>query len=101
MRRPSMTNEDELRWSEHSHSEKFGHRRKQLGSAAGGERLGCSLYEMTPGRKAWPYHYHLANEEASTSSTSRARSGSANRSSPFLGEVTWRCRWENQERTRS
>jgi uncharacterized cupin superfamily protein len=64
MRRPSMTNEDELRWSEHSHSEKFGHRRKQLGSAAGGERLGCSLYEVTPGRRAWPYHYHLANEEA-------------------------------------
>ncbi len=59
-----MTNEDELRWSEHSHSEKFGHRRKQLGSAAGGERLGCSLYEVPPGRRAWPYHYHLANEEA-------------------------------------
>jgi uncharacterized cupin superfamily protein len=35
-----------------------------LGSAAGGEKLGCSLYEVPPGRRAWPYHYHLANEEA-------------------------------------
>ena len=33
-------------------------------SSAGGEKLGCSLYEVPPGRRAWPYHYHLANEEA-------------------------------------
>ena len=26
--------------------------------------MGCSLYEVPPGRRAWPYHYHLANEEA-------------------------------------
>jgi uncharacterized cupin superfamily protein len=30
----------------------------------GGEKLGCSLYEVPPGHRAWPYHYHLANEEA-------------------------------------
>lgn len=39
-------------------------RRKQLGEAAGGEALGCSLYELPPGENAWPYHYHTANEEA-------------------------------------
>jgi uncharacterized cupin superfamily protein len=44
--------------------EKFGYRRKQLSSAAGGEKLGCSLYEVLPGGKAWPYHYHLGKEEA-------------------------------------
>jgi hypothetical protein len=43
MRRPNVTNEDELRWSGHSHSKKFGHHRKQLGSVGGGEKLGCSL----------------------------------------------------------
>ena len=64
MRQPNVTNEDELRWSEHSHGEKFGYRRKSLSSATGGEKLGCSLYEVPPGRRAWPYHYHLANEEA-------------------------------------
>ncbi len=64
MRRPNVTNEDELRWVEHSHGEKFGYRRKSLSSASGGEKLGCSLYEVEPGRRAWPYHYHGANEEA-------------------------------------
>ncbi len=37
---------------------------KQLGEAAGGERLGCSLYELPPGCQPWSYHYHAANEEA-------------------------------------
>ena len=64
MDHPNVVNEKELVWGEQSHGERFGHRRKQLGSAAGGERLGCSLYEVPPGRRAWPYHYHLANEEA-------------------------------------
>ncbi len=61
---PNLVNENDLDWGEQSHGEKFGHRRKQLSSAAGGEKLGCSLYEIPPGRRAWPYHYHLANEEA-------------------------------------
>ncbi|USZ73870.1 cupin domain-containing protein [Halorussus vallis] len=39
-------------------------RRVRLGAAAGGERLGCSLYEVPPGKKVWPYHYHIGNEEA-------------------------------------
>ena len=59
----NVVNEQDLEWSQQSHGEKFGYRRKQLGSAAGGERLSCSLYEVPPGRRAWPYHYHLANEE--------------------------------------
>lgn len=61
---PTVATEDELQWTEHSHGEKFGYKRKSLSSAAGGERLGCSLYEVEPGKRAWPYHYHGANEEA-------------------------------------
>jgi uncharacterized cupin superfamily protein len=61
---PNVVNEQDLDWGEQSHGEKFGRRRKQLSSAATGEKLGCSLYEVPPGRRAWPYHYHLANEEA-------------------------------------
>ena len=61
---PNVVNEQDLEWGEQSHEEKFGYRRKHLGSAPGGEKLGCSLYEVPPGRRAWPYHYHLANEEA-------------------------------------
>ncbi len=64
MRHPNVVNESELAWNEHSHGEKFGYLRKSLSGAAGGENLGCSLYEVPPGRRAWPRHYHLANEEA-------------------------------------
>ena len=39
-------------------------RLKQLGKAAGGRKLGCMMHELPPGKRAWPYHYHLANEEA-------------------------------------
>jgi len=39
-------------------------RRRKLAAAAGGEALGCSLYELPPGAAAWPYHHHTANEEA-------------------------------------
>ena len=62
--RPNVIGHGDLEWEEQSHGEKFGYRRTQLGSAAAGEKLGCSLYEVSPGHRAWPYHYHLANEEA-------------------------------------
>jgi uncharacterized cupin superfamily protein len=61
---PNVVNENELEWTERAHGEKFGYRRKSLSAATGGEKLGCSLYEIPPVRRAWPYHYHLANEEA-------------------------------------
>lgn len=38
-------------------------RRVRLGDT-GGQRLGCSLYEVPPGGQPWSYHYHVANEEA-------------------------------------
>jgi uncharacterized cupin superfamily protein len=28
-----------------------------------GERLAGSLYELAPGERTWPYHYHWGNEE--------------------------------------
>jgi len=63
--RPSnVASEGDLGWSEQADGDKFGYRRKQLGSSAGGEKLGCSLYEVPPGRTAFPRHYHPANEEA-------------------------------------
>ena len=39
-------------------------RRAKLGDAAGSRRLGCSLHEVPPGERTWPYHFHTANEEA-------------------------------------
>jgi uncharacterized cupin superfamily protein len=62
--RSHVVNENELEWGEQSHGEKYAHRRKALGAATQGEKLGCSLYEVPPGYRAWPFHYHYANEEA-------------------------------------
>ena len=56
-------NEDDLDWDDVERgATRF--RRKRLAAAAGGERLGCSTYEIPPGGRLWPYHYHAANEEA-------------------------------------
>jgi uncharacterized cupin superfamily protein len=62
--RTNIVRQDELPWAESGHGERFHCRRKQLGAAAGGDKLGCSLYELAPGTSAFPAHYHNANEEA-------------------------------------
>lgn len=62
--RPNTVNEDEIDWTHESHEEEFEVRRKKLGLVAGGERIGCGLYELPPGKASWPYHYDTANEEA-------------------------------------
>lgn len=52
-----------LQWQEVT-AENFSYNRKQLGVPAGGEMLGASLYKLMPNAKAFPYHFHYANEEA-------------------------------------
>ena len=47
--RPRIINESALDRDEESHGF-TSIRRKQLGGMAGGERLGCSLYELPPAR---------------------------------------------------
>ena len=37
--------------------------RARLGRQAGCDRLGLSLWEVAPGEAAYPYHYHLTEEE--------------------------------------
>jgi uncharacterized cupin superfamily protein len=37
--------------------------RSRLSRQAGAERLGMSLWEVPPGEAAYPYHYHLTEEE--------------------------------------
>jgi uncharacterized cupin superfamily protein len=59
----SRVSESDLPWTETDRGE-TAFRRKQLSDAAGGEEIGCSLYEIPAGKRAWPYHYHTGNEEA-------------------------------------
>ncbi|WP_251328715.1 cupin domain-containing protein [Haloplanus pelagicus] len=56
-------NEADLDWDA-VEREETSFRRKRLATAAGGEELGCSLYELPPGKKSWPFHFHTGNEEA-------------------------------------
>ena len=56
--------ENEIEWMSIEHSNQYFFRYKKLGRAAGGQELGCSLYEIDPGKCSWPFHYHLNNEEA-------------------------------------
>ncbi len=56
-------NESAIDWKEYEREETM-FRRKELSSAVDADDLGCSLYELPPGRRSWPYHYHTANEEA-------------------------------------
>jgi uncharacterized cupin superfamily protein len=41
----------------------FVHRRAGVRHDLGAELIGCSLYEVPPGKRAWPYHHHDNNEE--------------------------------------
>jgi uncharacterized cupin superfamily protein len=31
--------------------------------ALGGQQIGCTVYELPPGERLWPYHGHWNNEE--------------------------------------
>jgi uncharacterized cupin superfamily protein len=64
-RHPNVTNVDELEWEPGpSHGSRFGSQRKPLAAKSKGRSLGCTLYEVAPGKRAFPMHAHLANEEA-------------------------------------
>ena len=62
----SPVNERDVEWTETDRgSTRF--ERKHLSDAAaddGDPELGCSLYEIPPGARSWPYHYHAGNAEA-------------------------------------
>jgi uncharacterized cupin superfamily protein len=62
-RHPNLVNEADLPWQERGHGERFAVKTKRLGAATGGRKLGCSLYEQPPGKRAFPYHCHFSNEE--------------------------------------
>jgi uncharacterized cupin superfamily protein len=58
-----VPNIEEPRFDEPREHPGFRALRARLGRQAGSERLGVSLWELPPGEAAYPYHYHLAEEE--------------------------------------
>ena len=51
---------NEAQWTPALHKGKYSQRRKALG----GEKLSCSLWELAPGKKSFPFHAHFVTEEA-------------------------------------
>jgi uncharacterized cupin superfamily protein len=62
-RHPHVVNIEEVPPAEESLGD-FGRRGRRLGSQAGGRGLGCSHFEVAPGKTAFPFHWHSAIEEA-------------------------------------
>ncbi|MCH8327811.1 MAG: cupin domain-containing protein [Candidatus Marinimicrobia bacterium] len=60
----NLIHADDLGWKDQEHNGKVRFRRRMLAKAAGGDKIGCSQYDIPPGGKLWPYHYHYGNEEA-------------------------------------
>jgi uncharacterized cupin superfamily protein len=61
-RHPHVVNIDEVPADEQGKGQ-FGFRRRRLGPAAGGRAIGCSYFEVPPGKTAFPFHFHSAFEE--------------------------------------
>lgn len=57
-----VVHEEEIPWRELGRGS-FGAKVKWLAWNAGNRALGCSLYELPPGKRSFPYHWHTANEE--------------------------------------
>jgi uncharacterized cupin superfamily protein len=50
----------EEQWPLHSDYEK---KMLRVGERLGGEKIGATLYELPPGMKSFPYHWHRGHEE--------------------------------------
>ncbi len=62
-RHPHVVNIEEVSAREERRGS-FAFRARRLGAEAGGRALGCTLYELPPGKTAFPFHFHSALEEA-------------------------------------
>ncbi|MEE9511098.1 MAG: cupin domain-containing protein [Gammaproteobacteria bacterium] len=51
-------------WSERSHGENFQCGRIGLTAPENDSGLGCAVFKVAPGKRAFPRHAHLANDEA-------------------------------------
>lgn len=62
MSRP-VINLDELEYEEFGHGEKFNASLGEVSPKIGASKLGYSVVQLKPGKRAWPYHSHHVNEE--------------------------------------
>lgn len=60
---PPILNLDQVELEVQQHGNSFEARLGAVGRKLGAKKLGCRLVVVPPGKKAWPYHAHHANEE--------------------------------------
>jgi uncharacterized cupin superfamily protein len=63
-RHPNVVNVNEVEPTSSEKGSRFGFVNRRLGQATGGRGIGCGWYEVPPGKTAFPFHYHTANEES-------------------------------------
>jgi len=61
--RPAVVSAEDVDPDRHDHGERR-FEQYRLAHETSAEMLGTSLYELAPGRRTWPAHYHTGNEEA-------------------------------------
>jgi uncharacterized cupin superfamily protein len=62
-RHPHVVNVDEISPEEQGQGA-LGFRRRRFTAVAGARALGCSHFELAPGKTAFPFHFHSSQEEA-------------------------------------
>ena len=63
-RHPNVVAAAEIEGRQLGKGSKFGATAKNLGVATGAKGIGCSWYEVPPGKAAFPHHFHCGNEES-------------------------------------
>lgn len=61
---PPIINLDDIKLDDFGHGERFAARLGRVGRTLGMQKIGCGLVVLAPGKRAWPYHGHYAQEEA-------------------------------------
>ena len=61
--KPPIVNFTDAKRQTFGHGEAFKATTARIGAELGAEQIGCSLVELEPGKRAWPYHLHYAEEE--------------------------------------
>ena len=63
-RHAHIVNLSEIEGRTRKTGKRFGGTMKMVGASSGARGVGCTWYEIEPGRSAFPTHFHCANEEA-------------------------------------
>jgi uncharacterized cupin superfamily protein len=61
---PPIVNLEEIALDDFRHGDKFSARLGRVGRKLGMQKIGCGLVVLEPGKRAWPFHGHYAQEEA-------------------------------------